>query len=117
MANEQNLIPGAHTLTAEEASRGGIESGKTRRLQGALKKALESAASSAEFKEIFDAFKIDENDRNYAVAIACAIISKAAKGDLSAAGFVRDTIGEKPKEEIDLNGGVVIVDDLTNTNK
>ena len=34
MANEQNLIPGGHKLTKEEASKGGVESGKTRRLQG-----------------------------------------------------------------------------------
>lgn len=112
MANEQNLIPGAHKLTVEEASRGGVESGKTRRLQGALKRALQSAATSAEFKEVFDAFNLDESDRNYAAAIACAIVRKAANGDLSAASFVRDSTGEKPKDEISLDGGVVIVDDL-----
>lgn len=30
MANEQNLIPQAHKLTVEEASKGGINSGKSR---------------------------------------------------------------------------------------
>jgi hypothetical protein len=114
MANEQNLIPGGHTFTQEEASKGGKESAKTRRLQGAIKKALEARASSAEFAEIFEQFGIDEENKDYAMAIACALVGKAAKGDLSAASFVRDSIGEKPKEEIDLNGGVVIVDDITN---
>ena len=112
MANEQNLIPGAYTLTVEEASKGGQNSGKTRRLQGAIKKALESQANSIDFKELFQNFGIEETERNYAVAIACAVTEKAAKGDLSAASFIRDTIGEKPKEEISLDGGVVIVDDL-----
>ena len=112
MANEQNLIPGGHTFTQEEASKGGIASGKARRLQGAIKRALESKASSADFRELFEKFGIDEESRDYAAAIACALIQKAAKGDLSAASFVRDSIGEKPKEEISLEGGVVIVDDI-----
>ena len=114
MANTQNLIPGGHKFTQEEASKGGQESAKTRRLQGAIKKALESGASSAEFKELFENFGIDKEDRDYAAAIACAITLKAAKGDLSAAGFIRDTIGEKPVDEISLDGGVVIVDDFAN---
>lgn len=116
MANEQNLKPFTSDQDREEAAKngrkGGIESGKTRRLQSAIKKALESKASSAEFKELFENFGIEEGSRDYATAIGCAVIQKAAKGDLSAAGFVRDTIGEKPKEEISLEGGVVIVDDI-----
>lgn len=115
MANEQNLIPNSERTPSElrdMAQKGGIESGKTRRLQGAIKRALESKASSAEFRELFESFGIEENSRDYAAAIACALIQKAAKGDISAASFVRDSIGEKPKEEISLDGGVVIVDDI-----
>lgn len=112
MANEQNLIPGAHTLTAEEASRGGVESGKTRRLQGAIKRALESKASSPELQAIFDEFNVEKDSRDYAAAIGCVVIQKAVKGDLMAMSFIRDTVGEKPSEDINLNGGVVIVDDL-----
>lgn len=117
MANEQNLIPGGHKLTVEEQSLGGKKSGETRRLQGAIKRALGSKASSAEFKELFDSFEIEKDSRDYAAAIGCAVILKAAKGDLMAASFVRDTIGEKPSEDINLNGGVVIVDDLAGSNK
>lgn len=113
MANEKNLIPGGHKLTKEEQSQGGKKSGEVRRLQGAVKRALESRASSADFKKIFKQFGIEENEWNYAQAIACAIITKAAQGDISAASFVRDTIGEKPKDEISLDGGVIIVDDIT----
>lgn len=116
MANEQNLIPGnqpyGHTLTREEQSAGGKASGKARRLQGAIKRALESKASSPELQAVFDEFKIDENNRDYATAIGCVVIQKAVKGDLSAMSFIRDTVGEKPKEEISLEGGVAIVDDI-----
>ena len=121
MANEQNLIPFTSDQDREAAAKngrmGGIESGKTRRLQGAIKRALSSKASSTEFRELFEQFGIEDDSRDYAAAIACALITKAAKGDLSAAGFVRDSIGEKPKEEISLDGGVVIVDDLTDSVK
>ncbi len=116
MANEQNLIPagqeGGHMLTREEQSAGGKKSAEKRRLQGAIKKALESNASATEFDDLFEKFGIEKNSRDYAAAIACAITMKAAQGDLSAASFVRDTIGEKPKEEVSLDGGVVIVDDI-----
>ena len=50
MANEQNLVKGdeAHTLTAEEASRGGKRSAEVRREKRDLRKALEIGTSSGE---------------------------------------------------------------------
>lgn len=116
MANEQNLIPGnapgGHTLTQEEQKAGGIASGKKRRLQGAIERALDSKASP-DFAEIFDEFGVDSNDKTFASALACVLVKKAAQGNLDAIAMVRDTIGEKPKDEISLDGGVVILDDLT----
>ena len=109
MANEQNLIPGGHKFTQEEASKGGKKSAETRRLQGAVKKALMSAVKDDEVKEVFAKFGIEEGSQDYATAIACVGVLKAAKGDLSWAGFIRDTAGEKPKDEVDLGGGVVIL--------
>ena len=114
MANEQNLIPGGHVFTREEASKGGKNSARKRRLQGAIKKALDSEVSSAEFKELFEQFDIEEDSKDYAMAIACAFVMNAAKGNLSAAGFVRDIIGEKQKDDNDFKECVVIVDDITN---
>lgn len=111
--NKENLIPGAHKFTLEEQSQGGKASAKKRQLQSAIKKVLESQANAPEFKEIFEKFGIEKGDKNYTTAIACALTLKAANGDLSAISLLRDTIGEKPVEEIDLNGGVVIVDDIT----
>lgn len=112
MANEQNLIPGAHKFTPEELSKGGIASGKKRRLQGAIERALDCKASSAEFKELFETFGTDEDDRTFVSAIGCVLAKKAAQGNLEAISLLRDTIGEKPKEEVSLDGGVVIIDDI-----
>ncbi len=117
MANEQNLIPGAHKLTVGEASKGGKKSGEVRRMQSAIIKALDSKATDEELQELFEKFNIKKGDRRYSAAIACAVVKKAAGGDLQAMSFIRDTIGEKPKDEISLDGGVVIVDDLTGTAK
>ena len=116
MANEQNLTPFTSDQDRDEAAKngrkGGIDSGRKRRLQGAIERALDAVASSAEFREIFDRFAVSPNDKTYASAIACALTAKAAQGNLDAIALLRDTVGEKPKEEIDLSGGVVIVDDL-----
>lgn len=43
------------------------------------------------------------------VAITNAIINKAAKGDVSAYQTIRDTIGEKPKQDINLSTGGLVV--------
>lgn len=109
MANEQNLIPGGHIPTKEEASRGGKKSGETRRLQSAIKKALMSAVKDDELKEVFTKFGIKKGSQDYATAIACAGVLKAAKGDIDWAHFIRDTAGEKPKDEVEVGGGVVIL--------
>lgn len=109
MANEQNLT---HQLTAEERSKGGTESGKTRRLKSAFEKRLDAKVTSGDFNEIMEEFGIEKGSAVYMDAVACVGVRKAAQGDLAWATFIRDLIGEKPKDEIALNGGVVIIDDV-----
>ena len=41
MANEQNLIPGGHKFTREEASKGGKASAQARKERKAMKETLE----------------------------------------------------------------------------
>lgn len=50
MANEQNLIPAAHALTVEEASRGGKASGKARREKADMRK-MAQAILDGTFKD------------------------------------------------------------------
>lgn len=45
MANKKNLIPAAHPLTVEEASKGGKKSGEVRRAKADLRKSLEAELS------------------------------------------------------------------------
>ena len=109
MANEQNLIPGVHKLTPEEQSEGGKKSGETRRLKAAVKKALEGKVPEgmSELIQVLENAGVDTTNDN---GIAFAVVLKALKGDLSAATWIRDIVGEKPKDELQIEGdGVVII--------
>lgn len=95
MANEQNLVKGdeAHTLTAEEASRGGKRSAEVRREKRELRKALEFLME----QDITDK---KGNTKTGTEAMALAVFQKALKGDIKAFEVVRDTVGQKPIEKV-----------------
>lgn len=93
MANENNLIPQAHKLTEEEASKGGKRSGEVRAAKRDLRKALESLLEK-EFKG-----KGGET-LSGAEAIALKQMEKALKGDTRAFEVIRDTAGQKPIDKV-----------------
>lgn len=109
MANEQNLIPGGHQLTKEEQSQGGKKSGETRRLRAAVRKILDSAMPDdmEDLKQKLEAIGV--NGGTFAEGVAMAMTINAMKGDKPSPDWVRDTAGEKPKDEIEHSGGVVIL--------
>lgn len=108
VANEQNLIPGGHKFTQEEASKGGKASGEVRKLRSAVKRVLEMKLPEGkeELKEALEKAGIDTTNDN---GIAFAMVLKALQGDISAANWIRDTAGEKPKDEVSLGGDAVII--------
>lgn len=109
MANEQNLIPGGYIPTKEEASKGGKKSGENRRLRAAVRKILESAMP-IEMEELTAQLEaIGINGGTFAEGVAMAMTLNAMKGDKPSADWVRDTAGEKPKDEVEHSGGVVIL--------
>lgn len=85
MANEQNLIPQAHKLTVEEQSRAGKRSGEVRRARKTLREELLLLLSQGNVQE----------------KISLAMIDKCLKGDTKAYEVIRDTIGEKPKDQVE----------------
>lgn len=100
MANEENLIPQAHKLTVEEASKGGKKSGETRRRK-------------KEFREIFETMLNEAGGtlngepvtkKELATARMVKILLDANTSNttefMHAFQMVRDTIGEKPVEKI-----------------
>ena len=96
------------TRTEEEqkeiAKKGGQASGQTRRKRKTFREVfttlLPMDINSDKITEIADVIKDINPQMTAEQAIAMAQIYKAIKGDTHAAEFVRDTVGDKPKEEI-----------------
>lgn len=102
MANSENLKPiQKGDLTKEEAKRrgenGGKKSGEVRRERKALREELLLLLSQGDTQE----------------KLSVALITKAINGDVKAFEVIRDTIGEKPKDEHKVEiDRPVIVDDI-----
>lgn len=107
MANEENLKPfGSGQLSESEEremrSRGGKKSGETRRRKKTMKETakmmldMEIPAAGKELKAKLKAMGISEEDFTYQSAIMVGILNQAMKGNVKAAAFLRDTIGENP---------------------
>lgn len=114
MANEQNLKPFTSEQSREEAAKngkkGGTASGVARREKKAMKETLEvllslqmktGKAVDIEAVKSFAALK----GKNISVqeAVSLAMIQKAMKGNVRAAEWVRDTAGQKPVENMNMN--------------
>lgn len=97
MEKNENLIPQAHVLTVEEQSNGGKASVKARRERKRLKAELEALLESGDTQQ----------------SIAAALIEKAKKGDVRAFVVIRDTIGEKPVDHIEMERPIIDFSGLT----
>jgi hypothetical protein len=101
-----NLIPNSQR-TPEELHdmtvKGGIASGKARRLKKTqaeiLRQVLALDYTDAQRRELLRGLGLEGN---FADAINLSVAEKAAKGDVESARYVRDTIGEKPREGVEL---------------
>ena len=101
MANEQNLIPQAHVLTVEEASKGGKRSGEVRRNKKMLRDCIEYLLER-EDKMMLDS---EGNPMSGAEQLAYNLFVKAlAETDTAKAAkafeVLRDTAGQKPVEKV-----------------
>ena len=89
MANEQNLIPNSKRTPSERrenARKAGIASGEARRARKTLKETL--------------LMMLEEGDTQNNITLA--LLDKALKGDTKAYEVIRDTIGEKPVDKLDV---------------
>lgn len=94
MANEQNLRPGEHKLSKEEASKGGKKSGEVRRKKRLMREAFEELLA----RDYHDASgkTLDGTE-----LLTLKVFKQAMDGDLKAFEIVRDTTGQKPVERIE----------------
>ena len=94
--NQENLIP-FNELTEKEqralASKGGKASVKARREKKLLKDELAIIMEN-----------VNKDGKTYQELISTALVKEALKGNTKAYEIIRDTMGQKPKEEISVSG-------------
>ncbi len=111
MANEENLKP---VRTKSEArsrgKKGGIASGKARREKKLFRETLESIlmmpmknGEGMGVEDIQNFASIKGQNISVQEAILIAQVQKAMKGDTRAAEYVRDSIGQKPTENMNMS--------------
>lgn len=109
MAGQENLLKAEELTSAElraRATKGGIASGKARRERKAMKDTLEALLSMPlksgkvnDIETIKNLAAVKGKNITVQEAIMLAQIQKAMKGDTRAAEFIRDSSGNKPKDE------------------
>lgn len=95
----------------EKAREAGIKSGQARREKRLMKDALlmildksikkGSVVSTEEISHLAEAKKLNISVQD---AIVISMVNEAISGNVKAAEFVRDLIGEKPKDSVELSG-------------
>lgn len=102
----KNLIP-MNERTKEEqreiARKGGRESGKVRRRKRTMKDAAQLILQlpvSAEQVALLQKYGVAESDCTNLMLIIAKAVQMAADGNLKAAEFIRDTLGENPQYKI-----------------
>lgn len=110
MANEENLIPGGHKFTQEEASKGGKNSARAKKRRKAFKSVFKellateadlnvlSVEDGSKNNKMVEKLAAQFPDVTYNELIAMAQIAKAINGDNTAFTLIRDTMGERPVE-------------------
>lgn len=102
----KNLIPMNERTKDEQreiASKGGKASGKARRRKRTMKDAAQLILQlpvRAEQAALLQKYGIPENDCTNLMLIMAKAVQMAADGDLKAAEFIRDTLGENPQYKI-----------------
>ena len=97
--NESNLIPGAHSLTVEEQSRGGKKSGESRRrkrdMKACMQLLLSLPAPEDDYKTLSDmGNNVEEfpEDITNMLVVNAAILKAAKAGDIQAIRELRSII-------------------------
>ena len=91
MANIENLKPLSTEKAREIGKKGGKASVKARRRKKQLKELLEIALSQPH----------EDGEDNY-TAITAALIQEALNGNTKAFEIIRDTLGQKPTDALEL---------------
>ena len=112
--NEQNLKPVQSTSEARKrGANGGKKSGETRRMKRTLREQMEMLLSlpvkDEATKNFIVSLGIDPASIDNATAITLSMYQEALKGNTKAFELIRDTLGEKPSDKIQIEEAPQIV--------
>ena len=110
----ENLKPVQSKDEARERGRkGGLRSGEVRRKKRTLKEQMETLLSlpvkDENTKSFIESLGIDPDTIDNATAITLSIYQEALKGNTKAYELIRDTLGEKPSDKLQIEEAPVIV--------
>ena len=116
MANEENLRPFTSEQSHEEAvsngAKGGIKSGEARRRKKTLREQMEMLLAlpvkDPNTRDFIESLGIDPETIDNALAITLSMYQEALKGNTKAFELIRDTIGEKPTDRLQIEEAPVI---------
>lgn len=117
MPNIENLMPIEKvnaSKTREErrqsASKAGKASAKKRQQNKTFKDLcdifVDSKITSEEMIEQMKKMGISDEDVSYKMAMVVSMVKEAVKGNTKAFELIRDTLGEKPSENVNLNNTI-----------
>lgn len=115
----QPLVAGSER--AKEVSRKGVlarceKSRERKAMKATLNKLLTISLDKGEILEAEDIQNLGQSEGaniDLQTAMLLSMIKQAMTGDVKAAQFVRDTIGERPKDEIDVSASVSAANKLS----
>lgn len=108
VANENNLIPygsgqRSESEEREMRSKGGKESGKTRRRKAALRDVMNRLLTmKVDVPGLSEILKADGCESTYEEVISMAMVEQAMRGNVKAYNAIKDTVGQTNKSETDL---------------
>lgn len=106
---------------AEMGRKGGLAAAEAKKRKKAMKDTLEVLLSmpikkgkATDAEQVRSFAELKGKNINVQEAMLVAMIQRAMKGNVAAAEYIRDTVGENPTANVNLSGGVgvTIIDDL-----
>ena len=114
----ETLVP-LNTRTAEDKKRiakmGGLASAKSRRERKTMKETLEYLidlpCTDEQIKQFLSENNIVDEEQTIATALAFMLIKRCLEsGDVKAFELIRDTIGEKPFNRVEIGDEHIVID-------
>ena len=104
MANEKNLIPQAHILTVEEASKGGQNSGKARREKKTIQKILSDLLdseikNSPQFAKLASKIGVESDKSVKDIFTMVCLLNSIKNGNLGDLERLSKLLGEDKQNE------------------